>query len=295
MTRWILASMLLLTSVAATADTLRVPADHATVQAAIDAAQEGDLLELSPGTYLESLQLKGGISIVGTGSKPEDVIIEGLLEHPIGELRDDTRLLSLENLRIRHGFAMRGGGLLLENARIRMDQVEIWGCGSMLEGGAVFARNVDLEASFCVFYLNYSWGADGAAIYMEGEGPLGEGQVFRNCTFAGTSLCCGNASIYIRHGSPVFENSILERILCGEGATPYLTCNNGDFCGIDGGGHVPGDASFCDLEGGDLRLESHSQCLPANSGGCGLIGALGSCVDESAAESTSFSVLKTLY
>ncbi len=295
MIRWILTSMLLLMAMAAGADTLRVPADHATVQAAIDASQDGDVIELAPGIYAESLNLRGGITLLGTGAKPEDVIIEGLLEHPVGQLRDDERLLVLENLRIRYGFATRGGGLYLENARVRMDRVEIWDCGSMLEGGAIFARNVDLEANFCVLYRNYSWGTDGAAIYMEGEGPLGEGQRFQNCTFAGTSLCCGNASLYIRLGSPEFQNCILERILCGEGATPYLACNNGDFCGIDGGGHVPGDASFCDLEGGDLRLESYSQCLPANSGGCGLIGALGTCVDESAAETTSFSVLKTLY
>lgn len=295
MLRWILISSFSLLSNLAMSATLRVPADHASVQAALDAAQEGDILELAPGIYNESLVLKGGIRIIGTGMKPEDVILEGLLEHPIGDLQNDTRLLSLENLRIRYGFAIHGGGLYLENARLRLDHVEIWGCGSMLEGGAVFARNVDIEAYHCVFYLNYSWGADGAAFFIEGDGPLGEGQRFENCTFAGTSLCCGNASIYMKNASPTFQNCILERLRCGENAEPYLSCNNGDFCGIDGGGHVPGDASFCDLEGGDLRLEDYSQCLPANSDGCGLIGAYGPCADESATEVTTFSILKTLY
>lgn len=39
--------------------TRRVPADYATVQAAIDAAQTGDTVLLSPGTYTENLQLQG--------------------------------------------------------------------------------------------------------------------------------------------------------------------------------------------------------------------------------------------
>jgi len=275
--------------------TLRVPDDYSSVQAAIDLSVEGDRIELSPGFYEESLALKGGITIAGSGEKPADVVLEGLIEHPIGELRDDPRLLTLENLRIQDGFALHGGGLYLENAKIKLDRVEIWGCGSMLEGGAVFARNTDIEALFSVFYLNYSWGADGAAFYIEGEGLLGGGQSFQNCTFAGTSLCCGNASIYMKDASPTFSRCILERLRCGQGALPFMTCNNGDFCGIDGGGHIPGDAHFCDLDAGDLHLRDDSLCLPENSGGCGLIGALGPCSGQSAARSLSFSLLKVLY
>jgi hypothetical protein len=289
------ALLLLLNSVPLFAATLSVPEIYPTVQEAIDAADEGDIVDIAPGVYEESLVLRGGITIAGRGELPEDVALEGLIEHPIAELRDDTRLLILKNMRLRNGFAVHGGGLYLENARVKLDRVEFWGCGSMLEGGAIFARNVDLEAEFCVFFLNYSWGADGAALFVEGQGPLGEGQKFQNCTFAGTSLCCGNASIYMLATSPLISNCILELMRCGAGAFPYLTCNNGEFCGIDGGGHIPGGAFFCNLYEGELHLRDESFCLPQNSGGCGLIGALGQCLDQSATESISFSLLKTLY
>ncbi|MEO6037994.1 MAG: hypothetical protein ABIQ93_06225, partial [Saprospiraceae bacterium] len=41
------------------AQTHQVPADFPTIQAAINAAQEGDTVLVSPGTYLENLQLRG--------------------------------------------------------------------------------------------------------------------------------------------------------------------------------------------------------------------------------------------
>ena len=39
--------------------TIQVPADHARIQQAIDVAADGDTVLVAPGTYRESLQLKG--------------------------------------------------------------------------------------------------------------------------------------------------------------------------------------------------------------------------------------------
>ena len=50
---------------AAAADTLIVPEDHSTIQAAIDAAEENDLVLVEPGRYTENLTLRDGVDVVG--------------------------------------------------------------------------------------------------------------------------------------------------------------------------------------------------------------------------------------
>ena len=47
---------------------LRVPDDFTTIQAAIDAAEAGDVVRVSAGTYVETLRLRPGISVLGAGA-----------------------------------------------------------------------------------------------------------------------------------------------------------------------------------------------------------------------------------
>jgi hypothetical protein len=55
------------------------------------------------------------------------------------------------------------------------------------------------------------------------------------------------------------------------------------------------DPAFCDPEGGDFTLEPISPCLPANSLGCGLIGALGEGCGIVSIEADSWSAIKAKY
>jgi hypothetical protein len=47
---------------------LQVPREYATLQAAVDAARSGDTVLVAPGTYRETVRLKSGIRLVGSGA-----------------------------------------------------------------------------------------------------------------------------------------------------------------------------------------------------------------------------------
>lgn len=83
----------------ATSRTLNVPADHSTIQAAVDAAKPGDLVLVAPGTYDEAVKVTvDGITIRGTDRN--SVILEG-------------------NHRLANGFYVGADGVSIENLTVR--------------------------------------------------------------------------------------------------------------------------------------------------------------------------------
>jgi len=58
-------------------DTVWVPDDHPTIQAAIEAAQEGDVIIVRPGTYVENIDLLGKAVTLRSQLGPEVTTIDG--------------------------------------------------------------------------------------------------------------------------------------------------------------------------------------------------------------------------
>ena len=79
------------------AATLRVPAEHSTILAAIDAAQAGDTILVTPGTYRNRIKLRAGIVVRSEGTdekgklglkRAETTILEGGVDMAEGAILD---------------------------------------------------------------------------------------------------------------------------------------------------------------------------------------------------------------
>ncbi len=90
--------------VAATATTIHVPADKPTIQAAIDAAVNGDTVLVADGTYLENIDFKGKAIIVKSVNGAATTIIDG------GGLDSVVRFAAQEGpSSVLNGFTVQNG------------------------------------------------------------------------------------------------------------------------------------------------------------------------------------------
>ncbi len=103
----------------ASAAVLKVPADHPTIQAAINASQKSDVVWVAQGTYQENLTLKPGVTLEG-GYKPDysarnwtawPSVVDGAQK---GSVVIGANTATLDGFTLRNGKAALGGGLFLE-------------------------------------------------------------------------------------------------------------------------------------------------------------------------------------
>lgn len=276
------------------AKVIEVPKDYSSVESALEMAVKGDEIRIAPGVYDESLALRGGITLVGTGATPEETVLNGGYLRKILSLVGDSEPVLIENITLQDGFAGFGAGITVDGGDLTLDRVHLVGNTAAGEGGAMLARNSRLTLRNCLFYANYALGGGGGALHIEGSDLAGSTQVIEQCTFAGNSGCCGGTSLTMAGCDLDISNNILEDVRCLPGANPTFTCNNGSVCGVDGGFNFIADPLFCGFEYVDCRLEPTSPCLAENSPDCGQIGAFGGCA-VTATGSTSISALKALY
>ena len=151
-------------------------------------------------------------------------------------------------------------------------------------GAALWMMDCHAEILECTFVEN-SGADDGGAVYTHcfySDVSI----AMEGCTLIENSATNGGGIFF---GCPGQGSSILRTIIAfnrGGGAIagfadpPTVACSDiygnrgGDsLFGIDKGGNFSADPLFCNAPIGDLTISEESPCAPANSGGCGLIGA----------------------
>ena len=212
------------------ADTLLVPADFPAIQAAIDAAATGDVIEIAPGTYFENLDLLGkAITLRGagiaqtiidgsaqtagpengsvirceTGEGPATVLEDLTLTGGTGSLRQIGALIDQVHM---------GGGILVLDATPTLRRILVTSCICPL-GAAIVAQipaGTDWLLSDCRFEECESDSSTNSLIYggngitfercewIDNVGSNGVGArihstdlVFRQCRFQGNAVMPG--------------------------------------------------------------------------------------------------------
>jgi hypothetical protein len=126
------------------AATLEVPAQFATIGAAIEAARPGDTIQVAAGTYVENLDIsKNGLRIVGAGAGLSILTAPAGSDAPAVRFRSVDRSTLLTGFSIQGGYATlscEGGGIDIDNASPVIRSNEITGNSSRAVGGGIAVR-----------------------------------------------------------------------------------------------------------------------------------------------------------
>jgi hypothetical protein len=184
---------------------------------------------------------------------------------------------------------MHGGGLYATAATVAADSLAFTTNDANVGGGAELNGCPSADVTNSVFANNAAvfWG--GALAYD----TIPSGSVTGN-TMTGNSGGAGGGGLYLANATPAVTHNISA---FNTGAATYgngmalqsapssLMCNdvfgneNANYSGqpdpTGTDGNISEDPLFCDPDGADYGLSAGSPCAVANSGGCGLIGALG--------------------
>ncbi len=267
------------------ADTLHVPADHPSIQAAIDAATDGDTIFVSPGTWIERLDLAGkDLTIRGDGAAHEVVLRSPdggtMLEldgdtPPTPIFADLTFTGGVDATLIRVGRGSPRFERCLFRDNLRQAFTESGSCsdtdGSTFadclfidneepNGGAVRVNQSNSQFVRCAFVDNAATGSTsgvnaGGALYIDDWTCGTHRVVMQDCWFEGNSAVWGGV-IYVQGLYPAatfqldVENCIFRDNSASQGRSIWswyttLRVTDSSFCG--GGDQIRN--SWTDLGG----------------------------------------------
>ena len=264
MKKAIVAGMVVLCMAAVTGAAVvrKVPSEYARIQMAIDAAEPGDTVLVSPGVYYETINF-GGKDILVTGTDPNDPKIVG---YTIINADGDGTTVTFENgetnAAVLRGFTITGGfGTLDTEMTVGTSEKLFWGAGiycknasptitqniiannrgvfevqetdpveiKLSYGGGIACFNSDAVISNNIIKGNYAYAGGGLMTYPTNEDVeiyLGGPKITNNLIYDNTAVLGGGAVLIGGSflNNTVVANSAGDPTFGGGGGNVYAIC-----------------------------------------------------------------------
>jgi len=201
---------------AAYSGTIHVPADQPTIQAAINAAVNGDTVLVSPGTYFENINFNGKAIVVRSANGSKVTVIDGAKIGTVVTFNSGESLSSvLTGFTIRNGvapFGLDGGGInitlasptVTNNVITQNTACSAGGGVALIIGKPLIKGNTISHNSQTV---QCSGGDGGGGLHIGG----GTGARIIGNRIVGNSWATGGGITLNSAGSPLIQGNIIAR------------------------------------------------------------------------------------
>ena len=213
----LIAGVLTLPLQAATITVADAGADHTSIQAAMDAANNGDEILVSPGTYLENIDFNGkAITLRSASGDPADTIIDGGGNGSVVTCASgETSSTVLDGFTITNGSATYGGGMYNSISSPTVTNCTFSGNTATSRGGGMYNQlNSSPTVSHCIFSGNTA-SSGGGGMYNENGNPT-----VTNCTFSGNTANAGGG-MNNSESSPTVSHCTFSGNTAGWGGVMY--------------------------------------------------------------------------
>lgn len=264
-----------MTDIATEKTTYFVPDDHATIQNAIDAADNGDVVVVRPGTYVENIDFKGKAIAVRSQHGPEVTIIDGGQpvdpDHAsvVSFMNDEGLDSCLRGFTLMNGTGTGddpgerdGGGIYCEESSPKLIRNIVRNNTASRWGGGISCEDASPWIVACTIVDNTAAGAGGGILCAdESDAFISNNRIHRNTaeTGRGGGIGCSDSAAVVTCNT-VYDNYAKTAgggISCTESAAPSITntivWDNRNDSGpdeIDADSTSSPVVTFCDVKGG---------------------------------------------
>lgn len=211
------------------ANVLDVPGSYPTIQAAIDAASNGDTVLVAPGTYFENLSFNGKLITVESTQGPSVTIIDGGGVAPVVNFSNaETTAAVLQGFTLQHGnapfaYSYEGAGVHISGASPTIVGNVITAnsaCGNGTGISVAFASPVIRDNTITGNFKQAGCGGDdGGGILVRGAASA---QIIHNTITNNTSDFGGGISLFASGTPTLLDNTISNNTAGIQGGGVYM-------------------------------------------------------------------------
>ena len=283
---------------------LLVPDEYASIQLAIDSAEDGDAIIVSSGIYYEAINFNSKLISIDSVSGPESTVInaeKNQSSSAVTFLQEDhaTELSSsLVGFTIKGGDAITGGGIRIQGANPLIENCIVTGNSSSTNGAGVFVESAVVTITDTNILNNNAGGAGGGiyirygfitlsdSVIQSNEASNGGGLyakdslslIFNNLTFNQNEASSNGGALYIKESTLQIDNSTFSSnssnrggafFSYSEGNAQFSDCVFSDNSALDLGG-AASIRSNCEADFTTCIFDSNiadSDCDGFGSGG----------------------------